>query len=120
MRRTGLTTRFERGDVVLVNFLFSEQIGAKRRPAVVVSSEAYHRSRGDTIIAAVTSNVGRILLGDYLLSGWREAGLLYPSVVTGIIRTVKQSMIARRLGRLQSPDLVAVNSRLTQSLGLGP
>ena len=118
MRRTQPTTRYSRGDVVLVNFVFSEETGVKRRPAVVVSSEVYHGGREEAIIAAVTSNVDRLLMGDHLISGWRQAGLLYPSVATGIIRTIKQAMVARRLGSLPEGDLQAVSDNLRLSLDL--
>ena len=38
------TTGFEFGDVVLVVFPFTNQQGAKQRPAVVVSSAAYQQA----------------------------------------------------------------------------
>jgi len=111
-------TSYNRGDVVLVNFVFSEDKGVKRRPAVVVSSDAYHQSRQEAIIAAITSNIDRLLVGDHLVSGWREAGLLYPSVVTGIIRTIKQPMISGRLGTLGHQDLDSISCNLKDMLGL--
>ena len=111
-------TPYSRGDVVLVNFMFSEETGVKRRPSLVLSRDAYHEDRQEAIIAAITSNVERLLVGDHLVSGWREAGLLYPSVVTGIIRTVKQTMIAGRLGKLGQQDLDSVSDNLKEILGL--
>jgi mRNA interferase MazF len=48
-------TAFEFGDVVLVRFPFTDQTAAKQRPAVVISSEAYHRARPDIVIMAITS-----------------------------------------------------------------
>jgi mRNA interferase MazF len=113
------TTSFRRGDVVLVDFAFSGETGVKRRPALVVSSEVYHRARQETVIAAVTSNVERLLVGDHLVSNWQQAGLLYPSVVTGIIRTMKQTMVARRLGSLSGTDMKAVDRSLSLILGPG-
>ena len=112
------TTQYKRGDVVLVNFVFSEETGVKRRPALVVSSDAYHQGRQETIIAAITSTVGRLLIGDHSISKWEEAGLLYPSVVTGIIRTTKQSMVSRRLGALAESDMRGIEAKLRQVLGL--
>jgi len=50
------------GDVVLVPFPFTNQSGAKKRPAVIVSSNAYNTKRRDLIILAITSQV-RIPLG---------------------------------------------------------
>jgi mRNA interferase MazF len=88
------TTVYRRGDVVLVSFVFTDHSGAKVRPALVVSSVAYHRRRQDVIVAAITSNTNRRLLGDHLIADWEGAGLLFPSMVTGIVRTVKGTMVA--------------------------
>lgn len=108
----------EQGDVVLVAFVFSDESGDKRRPAVILSTSDYHRNRQEAIIAAITSNVDRVLFGDYLIAGWREAGLLWPSTATGIIRTVKQSMIERRLGRMPATDMEAIRGQLRRVLAL--
>ena len=81
-------TASNRGDVVLVRFVFSDESGAKLRPALVISSRDYHRARQEVIVAAITSNVARQLFGDHVVLDWQGAGLLLPSTVTGIIRTV--------------------------------
>jgi len=111
-------TGFNRGDIVLVSFVFSDETGERRRPAVIVSSDAYHRSRQEAIIAAITSRTDRILVGDHLISDWEGAGLLFPSVATGIIRTIKQGMIARKLGTMPQPDMQAIEDNLRNALGL--
>lgn len=111
-------TGFSRGDVVLVNFVFSDETGVKRRPALILSAERYHRERQEAIVAAITSKVDRLLVGDHEMRAWHEAGLLYPSTVTGIIRTVKQSMISRRLGAISAIDLRAVKRNLGEILEL--
>ncbi len=111
-------TGYSRGDVVLVGFVFSDESGKKFRPALVLSSPAYHRGRHEVIVAAITSNVRRRLFGDYVMAGWKEAGLLFPSLVTGILRTVKRTMIDRRLGTLPRSDLEAVDWAMRRSLGL--
>ena len=51
------TTNFEFGQIVLVRFPFTDQRGSKQRPAVVVSSTAYHQARPDIILMAVTSQI---------------------------------------------------------------
>lgn len=111
-------TGYEQGDIVLVRFVFADETGAKRRPAVIISASNYHHGRQEAIIAAITSNVGRLLVGDHLIAGWREAGLLFPSVATGIIRTIKQAMIQRRLGVMPPADTQAIQEKLRQVLGL--
>jgi mRNA interferase MazF len=73
------TTGFEFGDLVLVAFPFSDQLGNKKRPAVVVSSDAYNRQRPDVILMAVTSQVRRARgFGDVVIRDWERAGLLSP------------------------------------------
>ena len=107
-----------RRDVVLVDFLFSEETGSKRRPVLVLSSLEYHQGRQEAVVAAVTSNTRRILPGDHLMDDWEQAGLPLPSVVTGIIRTIKQGMIARQLGRVSDKDMAGIEVNLRSALGL--
>ena len=111
-------TDYSRGDVVLVSFIFADETGVKRRPAVIVSSDAYHAGRDEVIIVAITSRTDRVLVGDHLITDWQGAGLLFPSVATSIIRTIKQDMISRRLGSLPRQDMGAVDSKLKLTLGL--
>lgn len=111
-------TSFSRGDIVLVRFVFADEKGAKRRPGLIVSSDRYHQSRRELILAAITSKVGRTLVGDYKVKAWRESGLLYPSVVTGIIRTIKQDMIAGKMGELPVSELHSVENKLREILAL--
>lgn len=111
-------TGYKRGDVVLIGFVFSDESGRKLRPALVLSSPAYHRGRREVIVAAITSNVRRRLFGDHLISEWKGAGLLFPSTATGILRTITSAMIERQLGTMARPDLDAVDRRLRRSLAL--
>ncbi len=112
------TTSYNRGDVVLVNFVFAEETGSKRRPVLLLSSDQYMKGRQEVVVSAITSNTRRILVGDYLMADWEEAGLLFPSVVTGIIRTIKQSMINRKMGAVSTGDFAEIESNLRQTLEL--
>ncbi len=111
-------TGYNRGDVVLVGFVFSGESGAKHRPAVILSSRAYHQHRKEVVVAAITSNIDRVLFGDYSLAGWKEAGLLFPSLVTGILRTIRMQMIHRRLGSVSRRELSAIETSLRKILAL--
>ena len=111
-------TAYKRGDVVLVTFVFADKTGVKLRPAVIVSSEAYHSGRDEVIIEAISSRTDRILLGNYLIKDWRRAGLLFPSVATGAVRTMKQNMIARKLGSMPSPEMKAIDDNIRLALDL--
>ena len=109
---------FSRGDSVLIAYLFSDELGAKRRPAVIVSTGEYQNARQEVVVAAITSNVRRHLFGDRAIADWQGAGLLFPSTVTAILRTIKHSMIARKLGSMASADLQLFSSDLRRALGL--
>ena len=113
------TTGYSRGDVVLVNFVFSEETGSKRRPVLLLSSAWYMNGRQEVVVSAITSNTRRLLVGDHLMIDWEEAGLLFPSVVTGIIRTIKQSMIDRKMGAVSRDDLADIEFKLKAILELG-
>ncbi|MBI2908312.1 MAG: type II toxin-antitoxin system PemK/MazF family toxin [Chloroflexi bacterium] len=111
-------TEYRRGDVVLISFIFTDESGERRRPAVIVSSDTYHSSRQEAIVAAVTSRTDRILAGDHIVGDWQRAGLLFPSIATGIIRTVKRGVIARKLGTMPHADMRAIENNLRDILQL--
>jgi mRNA interferase MazF len=98
--------------------VFADEHGAKRRPVLVLSGDDYHAGRDEVIVAALTSNVSRLLPGDHLIEEWREAGLPRPSLATGILRTIKRVMIERSLGRIAARDLRAFQKLLRGTLGL--
>lgn len=106
------------GDVVLVPFPFTDQTAAKKRPAVVVSSDAYHRERLDVIVVAVTSRLATDLkTGDVTVGLWHEAGLLKPSLIKPVFATIEKGLILRTLGTLTSDDQHRVRTALRQVFG---
>ena len=110
-------TNYKPVDIVLVDFGFSEGTGSKKRPALIISSDNYHESRQEVIVAAITSNMKRVLFGDTKIDEWKEARLIYPSLVTGVIRTIKGGVIIRKLGALSKPDLQKVQKNFGKAIG---
>lgn len=111
-------TTSRRGDIVLVSFVCADEKGVKKRPALVLSSDEYQSGRQEMIVAAITSNIGRVLIGDYRIKDWEGCGLPLPSLVTGIVRTIKRQMVVRRLGTLPSPERRAFDKNLKALLSL--
>jgi len=98
-------TSYEFGDILLVPFPFTDQSTAKKRPAVVVSSEGYHRERPDLILMAVSSQVRpTALVGEVMVKQWQEAGLRKPSVIKPVLTTIEEGLVLKRLGRLTQED----------------
>jgi len=111
-------TSFEFADVVLVRFPFTDQSSSKQRPAVVVSSSAYHQERRDVVLMAVTSRVSKPLtVGEALVTDWLGAGLIKPSLLKPILMTAEKSIVRKRLGRLGEADRQAVVGCLNAILG---
>ena len=109
-------TKCRRGEVVLVEFAYAQGGGSKKRPALIISSEAYHKNRQEVILAAITSNTERAFVGDTSVEEWEDAGLLFPSIVTGIIRTIKFSMIFQSFGKLSPTDFRRVERNLRKAM----
>jgi mRNA interferase MazF len=106
------------GDIVLVPFPFTDQSTTKRRPAVVVSSQAYNRERPDLILMAVTSQLRPAAgIGEVTAREWQAAGLLKPSAIKPVITTVGRGLVIRRLGRLSDPDREALKRAIQAILG---
>ena len=91
-------TIYNRGEVILVSIAFSGAVGYKRRPAVILSTDVFNAAGLKLIVAAITSNVSPPFRpGDTILKDWKDAGLLKPSAVRGVMATVDKSDIERKL-----------------------
>jgi mRNA interferase MazF len=110
---------FQRGDVVLVPFPFSDLSATKVRPAVVVSSTLYHTTEPDLILAAITSKITAAIGPlDYVLGDWQAAGLRYPSAFKPVVFTLDPVRVLHRVGVLTPLDLTEVDQRLRRALEL--
>src|SRR5207248_5999604 len=108
---------FQRGDVALVPFPFSDLTATKVRPAAVVSGSLYRATEPDLMLAAVTSTVSAATGPlDYLLSDWRAAGPRYPSAFKPVLATLEPARVPYRVGTLTPPDLAQVERRLRRAL----
>lgn len=111
-------TDYKFGDIVLVPFPFTDQTTTKKRPTIIVSSNAYNQKRPDIIIMAVTSQIhGSGYFGDVRIHNWQQAGLLKPSVIKPILTTVEKGLIIRKLGSIADPDRPALAEELQNIIG---
>jgi len=90
-----------------------------RRPVVVVQSEAFNRSRIQTVIvAAVTSNL-RLALAPGNIRPSRRAGLPRDSVVNvSQLLTVDRSFLREKAGKLSASEVTALGEGLRLVLAL--
>lgn len=117
------TTTYRRGQVVVVNVPFAGQTGSKPRPALVVSTDAFHRRLPDLIVCPISSQVRfheRPGPGDHPLKHWRKVGLQRPSTARiSNILAVEKRIIKRVLGTLHPGDLIEFDELLRSAFGLG-
>lgn len=110
---------FERGDVVLLPFPFTDQSTTKVRPAIVVSSSQYMESEPDIIVAGVTSRLAQALSPfDYALADWEDAGLRLPSALKPLLASIDPTLVLLTIGRLSPRDMEGVDNVLRSALSL--
>jgi mRNA interferase MazF len=110
-------TIYQKGDIVLLPFPFTDLTATKTRPAVVVSVDAFQRDTGDFTAAMITS-VPHTTPYDYELKDWQAAHLLLPSWVRAKLATLDPALVRYKPGRLSDVDLAEVEKRIRLALGL--
>ena len=109
---------YSRGEVLMVEIAFSGAPGRKKRPAVVMSVEKYHRDGTKLIVAGLTSNVASSpRFGDVAIQHWQEAGLVKPKAFRGVVMTVDDLDVARRMGVLDVVDFEKLEASIAELLG---
>jgi mRNA interferase MazF len=109
------TVSFSKGEVILVQYPFTDLSNAKARPVAVVS--APHSSR-DVFVVPLTTRITDLLSGEFVLSEREAAGLLRSSAVKRGIGTIHSSILIRRLGHLAPVDAERLDRSLCAWLAL--
>ena len=112
---------YVRGMVVNMDLPRLDAAGSwKERPALIVSTEDFHRTRpGDLFVALITHRLWKYHGStDYLLQDWQAAGLTQPSVVRSSLYLLLCSDVKSVRGSLTSRDLQEVEASLRRALGL--
>ncbi len=92
---------FTFGNVLVINFPFTDGSGSKRRPVLVIKET----NDGDMLIAKITSQSYNTEF-DLAISDWQEAGLTSPSFLRmHKIQTLHSSLVFGHVGRLTNSDL---------------
>ncbi|MDO8624282.1 MAG: type II toxin-antitoxin system PemK/MazF family toxin, partial [bacterium] len=89
--------------------------------ALVISSDAFNRSREDVILVALTSKIDSASKGgNYHIKGTEQkrSGLLTEGIVlVGKIITIDQRLIRNRLGTLSPKALEEISKRISKIIG---
>jgi len=111
----------KRGEVVIVDFPFSDQSGSKRRPALVVQADSLNRRIRETILASISTTARAVVPTHVLVEPKTEtsSGL---NVACGVrcekLLVVDQSFIKGIIGELSAQTMQQVDVCLKKALGL--
>jgi mRNA-degrading endonuclease toxin of MazEF toxin-antitoxin module len=113
-----------RGDVVVVRFPHPSGLRGKKRPAVIVQSDAYAGTVGTFVVAEVTKNLTMAsdpacLFIDTSTPEGQATGLVRDSVVSCLVLvTVYADTVAQVLGTLSPTMKQKLNDCLKAALGI--
>jgi mRNA interferase MazF len=113
-----------RGDIVIVDFPFTDVAQAKARPAAVVQNDRDNQRLRKTVVAMITGNLRRSgdpshLLIDPATADGALSGLHGPSLISCInLFTVEQGSVLRTIGHLTSTTLQKLGDCLKAALEL--
>src|SRR3989338_4520926 len=113
-------SNFEQGDIVIATLMFSEQIGTKRRPALVISNKEYNSMTDDVIVLKVTSKVKDYPFDVELKENDLESGMLkYESVIQADFPVViDKDSITQKIGKVSEEKLQEVKQKIRELYGL--
>ena len=112
---------FRRWDVVSVPFPFVEGHASKRRPALVVSTDAFHRAHRACFGAMITTarHMRDVRPDDIEIADLGGTGLSRPCVIrVARLATFEWSDRMRRIGTLHRRERQAVEALLRRWFGL--
>ena len=104
MARAATLPSWQPYGVVVVPFPFTDRKASKRRPALVLSSEAFNQDVRHVVLAMITSAEQSAWMGDYEIKDLTAAGLPAACVVRLRLFTLDNRLILRSSGRLSPAD----------------
>lgn len=93
---------YRQRDILLTRFPFSDLLGSKVRPVLVLSNDAYNRRHRDLLICAVTSSPRSHEYASRLAIGDLEQGALKveSKVRADTITSIEQGIVLKQIGRV--------------------
>jgi mRNA interferase MazF len=100
------TTGYRRGDIVLVSFPFTDLSSSKRRPALIISPDAFNERGEDVVLVAITSQKPDDAAVSLTLDDFLEKTLPKESFVrVAKIFTLHSTLILKRVCALRPKKL---------------
>lgn len=110
-----------RGDVVRVDWPYSDRTGSKVRPALVIQADALNGLIADTVLLLISRTQRALGMTEAAIDPATETGcgLRYTSVVScNNLLTIDQGLIVQSIGQVSSATMQQIDDRLKTALGL--
>ena len=110
---------YSEGDMVLINFPFTNLVNSKIRPALIIAAK-----KGDIIVIGIFSKVPEDIEDSWFLleedaSWFANTGLKKQSIIkTEKIAVIHNSIVKKKLGRLPDNIFVMVKEKLRRTLNI--
>ena len=110
------SSSFNQGEIVIAEILFSEQIGLKTRPALVISNSKYNQKSDDIILLKITSQSKRTKYDTALNENDLEKGEITKEsiIMTDNPVTTYKGIIRTTIGKITEDKLKEVKAKLCE------
>jgi mRNA interferase MazF len=114
------SSNFEQGDLVVAHIMFSEQVGVKRRPALVISNSKFNKESDDLILLKITSKGSKTRYDVRLTPKDLEKGKLKTEsqIMTDNPVTAYKKLIESKIGKISNQKLKEVKQKIRGLYGL--
>ena len=112
---------FQRGEVVMVEWLYSDRTGSKVRPAVVVQANFLNGLIADTVLVSITRKARSAAATEVVIDPGLDAGsgLRHVSIAScNNFLTIDQVLIQRVIGALSTTTMHKIDAGVKTALEL--
>lgn len=113
-------TTYEKGDILIVPFPFSDLSGIEQRPVLVISSNEYNAECDDVVTCGITSNLKDFKYSVVIENNNLENGKIPAKsrVKADKMFTIEKSIIRKKIAKIDTEMLKNVESKLREVLEL--
>jgi mRNA interferase MazF len=109
-------SNFEQGDIVIANIAYSQQIGFKKRPVLIISNTKYNQKSGDIIVTSISSTEIKSKYDIKLTNKDLEEGELNleSKILTDFPTTIEKELIKDKIGKITKEKLEEVKQKIRE------
>ena len=110
------SSSFEQGNIIVANILYSQQVGFKRRPVLVISNSNYNKHSEDLIVLSVSSTPAKAKYDVKLINKDLDEGELRveSKILVDFPTTIEKKLITQKIGKISNQKLKEVKQKIKE------